>query len=1247
MTWLLASWVTVIVWLAGAALDQIFGGRPAAWIYSLLVAFPLNYLLSEFFFYLLGILVTYALVWWGVHFAVSGWESRGRWPDPLVIVLRALDRRGQNWPLGLLVPLTVLLIGALVAVLLGSMHAYHWELFAVLVLGLWAHYLAEPESEAIEEWEEEVPARQERWVSDEPMPASQFVRLLRADPSYRGQICWQRERPATETRFYSGGSGELLQSRVVLSALERLGIDGLRGLYSHQGAVLEQLSKPDPERGRRNHVLLCTPRGSGRSTISALAALHRVLDRQCNVLFVYPTKRVGELEEARFKRILRAAGLRWSADWDTIWDSDEYERKAPSTELAVPEVLFTTVRMFHRHILPDHRKWAAFLRDLDLIVADDLELFQGAFGSNSAFVFRRLRRLCALHGANPQFLAVCLPVRNYHSFAVRLLGVRFEQKAIIATDSRATAERVVVFWNPPLDRPEKEDSGYIVARRPYFREARELLLKTALHRLHPILLSKAVRMTLCDVQDFGHLLTEQLRELTGRETPIPVGTSVAETEVPEEGFNSVIMAGFPGPSSMVRHELEHMRGDEGPDDLLCVVTPQTPLAQYYLRRGDRYLDFKDRASSMVISNDNDNMVRNHLKCALREQPVGRDEIEEYFGGIGPRIVDEMTAAGETRWEQRDEFLGVRPVTYEVLSLTDTTGEKPQDDISLYSSSLAQVPVRIRAEGEVVDAIDSNRVPDLAYPGAVYYFEDERYDVVGQSMAEAPSVELELCEKPLETHKLSKVVVDIPDGEKYLHEHVFDVGRPMLAGWADGRVQEKVIGRVEYDFEGESFSGSRLQHIVEFPGDGLDRASFQTEVGFVTFRREVHPEVSEEVMHSLVHLCKALLPVFILGGEKECGMDYDMAPPDLGAEPTLFFYDNLEHGLGYAHLMLDHIRELFTEAYEVLKTCPCAEGCEACLKIPDCHRLGPNKELNWGLDKSNTMRLLGYVLSKEGFEPIIRDRTDGMEDIDRVGQLKDRIARELFENKLGMHIEKPAIVSFMTEEEQRQRPGVAGFYEGGEKNRVSVTPVMEGTMVGLLAHEYAHNWQFEPGNMHPRLVAPDVPFQGRLLLEGFAQWVEYKICDFYGLKNEMAAVDFAHPDQCNEYSEGFQVIKYLEDIEGVRGVLEFVSTGGLGGPHEDLEQLYEDAGVAQDIYEKVRRLEEGGWDLPDDDWIGLSDWLAAFPGAVQESTEPEAEPGGEEPATGYEELESGEEEPEPPESALGLSEEEIEADQRQE
>ncbi len=146
---------------------------------------------------------------------------------------------------------------------------------------------------------------------------------------------------------------------------------------------------------------------------------------------------------------------------------------------------------------------------------------------------------------------------------------------------------------------------------------------------------------------------------------------------------------------------------------------------------------------------------------------------------------------------------------------------------------------------------------------------------------------------------------------------------------------------------------------------------------------------------------------------------------------------------------------------------------------------------------------------------------------------------------------------------------------------------------------------------------------------------------------MAAVDFAHPDQCNEYSEGFQVIKYLEDIEGVRGVMEFVSTGGLGGPHEDLEQLYEDAGVAQDIYEKVRRLEDGGWNLPDDDWIGLSDWLAAFPGAVQESIQPEPEPGAEEPETGYEEVELGEEEPEPPESVRGLSDEEIEADQRQE
>jgi len=1204
MTWLLASWLTVLLWLAGAGLNQLVGGSLGRWVYRLLVAFPISYLFGEMLFYLLGILASYVLVWWVLRIAFHSWEATGYWPEPVVIIRRALARNGQRWPLVFLLPLTVLVVAGSVAVLSGSLHVYHWELAGVLLLGLWAHFLAEPEMAPVEDVEE-VAQPGDELVPEEPMPASDFVKLLRDDRSYRGQIYWEQDVPAKEPRFYSGAREGLLRSQVVLHALDQLGIDRHRGLYAHQGTALEEISKADPARGRRNHVLLCTPRGSGRSTISALAALHRVLDEHCNVLFVYPTKRVGELEEARFERILRAAGLRWSIHWDTIWDDHDYKEKEQNGERSVPEVLFTTARVLHRHILPDHREWAMFMGSLDLIVADDLELYRGAFGSNGSFVFRRLRRLCALHGANPQFLAVCLPFKNYHLFSVMLLGVRFEQKAIIGTDSRGTKERMVLFWNPPLDRPEKEGTGQIVARRPYLREASELLLKTARYRLYPILLSKAVRMTLCDVQDFEGQLKEDLRTLMGEDKRIPVGTSVAEVEIPEEGFNSIIMSGFPGPSSMVRHELEHMRGEAEPDGFLCIVTPSTPLAQYYLRCGDRYLEFKDPASSIIISNDNTNIVANHLKCSLWEHPLRLAEIDEYFGRVGLAVLEDLAGRGQAVREQWEEIRKGKPRTIEVYSLVDRPDDKPHDLISLSSSSLTQVEVSIKAEGKVVDTLDSNRVPDQAYPGAVYYFEDERYEVL-DLQGDGSRVELQLCGKALETHKLGNVIIEVPDADKHKQKLTFDGGRTIVTGCATGTAKEQVVGRVEYDFVGEGFASDRLQKVVEFPGGGYGREPFQTRVGFVSFPGANHPEVSEAVMHSLVHLCKILLPVFVVGGESECGIDYDMAPADLGSEATLFFYDNVEQGLGYADLLMDNVRALFTEAYEVLRTCPCGEGCEACLEIPDCHRLGPNNTLNWGLDKSNTMRLLGHVLSREGFETIIRDRTEGMEDIERVGELKDRIVGEIFRHKLDMRVLDPAIVTFMTEEEQHERPGVGGFFEGGERNRVAVSKVPEGKMVGLLAHEYAHNWQFEDHNMHPRLVGPEVPFNGRLLLEGFAQWVEYKICDFYGLKNEMAAADFAHPDQCDEYSEGFQVIKYIEDMEGVKGVLDFVTTGGLDGPHEDLVQLYEDAGVAQDIWEKVRRLEDSGRKLPEDDWLGLSDWLTTFPSGAPAPTEIEPE-----------------------------------------
>ena len=49
-----------------------------------------------------------------------------------------------------------------------------------------------------------------------------------------------------------------------------------------------------------------------------------------------------------------------------------------------------------RGILPQHPRWARFLRSLRYVVVDEMHAYRGIFGSHVANVLRRLERIVAL-----------------------------------------------------------------------------------------------------------------------------------------------------------------------------------------------------------------------------------------------------------------------------------------------------------------------------------------------------------------------------------------------------------------------------------------------------------------------------------------------------------------------------------------------------------------------------------------------------------------------------------------------------------------------------------------------------------------------------------------------------------------------------------------------------------------------------------------------------------------------------------
>ena len=113
-------------------------------------------------------------------------------------------------------------------------------------------------------------------------------------------------------------------------------------------------------------------------------------------------------------------------------------------------MVLTNPDMIHLGMLPYHPQWAAFLANLRYVVIDELHTYRGVFGSHVANVLRRLRRLCAFYGANPQFLCTSATIANPKELAERLVE---SPVTLVDEDGAPKGERHLVFYNPPLVDP--------------------------------------------------------------------------------------------------------------------------------------------------------------------------------------------------------------------------------------------------------------------------------------------------------------------------------------------------------------------------------------------------------------------------------------------------------------------------------------------------------------------------------------------------------------------------------------------------------------------------------------------------------------------------------------------------------------------------------------------------------------------------------------------------------------------------
>ncbi len=739
------------------------------------------------------------------------------------------------------------------------------------------------------------------------LPYASFAEWLRDLEGYAGQLRFVRVLPANppNTTPYQG---------VFSGVLTALGLQP----YSYQAEALALLAQG-------THVVLATATASGKSLVFQVPVLKALLEGQ-TALLLYPTKALAHDQLERLRQLAEALGaaeLIYSYDGDTPPSQRKKAREKGQALLTNPDML-------HFGLLPHHPDWASFLARLRYLVLDELHAYRGVFGTHTALILQRLLRLAWHYGACPQVIAASATIANPTEHAQSLTGLSFA--AVRATPSRA--EREFGLWVPKaLDkagtlRRSPNLEAALLARHAAEQGLRTLIFTNA--RRTAELVARYAADERVRPYRAGYTAAERRRleqALQEGSIRVLVSTSALELGLDIGGLDAVILLGYPGSVSSFWQRAG--RAGRGTQRALVLWIPrEDPLDAFFEQHPELLLT--SPAESATADPDNPVLFPLHAHCAARELPIALPNQGQPDPFYKP-------------WH------AIQPPLVEKYGRLYTPKRHPHRELTL--RGLGQSFSLRDNQGRLLGSLGERQAYWEAHPGAVYLHQGESYlvrnlDLEKREVVLLPALEDYYTQPRAETH------IEVLGGEE-IQSGVW-VGPVVL--------REQVTGYVKKRFVSEN--------VLEEVALLMPELSFQTEaVWFHPCEGVAVWPGSEEgllgeaqvpsAIHALEHTLIGLLPLFVLAERQDVGgVSYAFYPRPLpsGGGPTLFIYDGYPGGVGYAQAAARQFPRWIAAALELLKSCPCEDGCPRCILSPKC---GNGNQF---LDKAGA-RFLAEVLSQ--------------------------------------------------------------------------------------------------------------------------------------------------------------------------------------------------------------------------------------------------------------------------------------------
>jgi len=594
-----------------------------------------------------------------------------------------------------------------------------------------------------------------------------------------------------------------------------------------------------------------------------------------------------------------------------------------------PQYVLTTPDMLHAAILSggrDENRWAYLLAGLRYVVIDELHTYRGVMGAAFANLIRRLQRLCAMHGARPQFLCASATMVRPAETVERFIGRR--PRVVDGSDTGAPQHRrSFVLWSG-----ERSEGSFGALST----QAKNVLLHLFNERVRTIAFARSIS----EINDIYRFVTAELKQQGLNESIIQpfmrellgedkrriiedlkqgrlhgvIATTALSMGIDIGSLSAAVIIGFPG--SIAQLWQQAGRAGRAGEGLVVLIADSNPLDQFFVQHPDVLFDL--RAEPVYLNPDNPYIVRGHLLQAAREAPLSAAEVA-LFGVSAAQVADQLI----------DEGLVARNPSGRLV-LTEA-GE--QQDLVAFRNLTFSVPVLTHDRRQPVVAVDAARAQRALHRYAHYQHIDRYYEVTSCKLdwksgtGEILVRELEKPEHTTTARVQRNVSILSNVREEQTSNYHAVTGGVRCHTTVDGYYQVPIFVR------GEPF---KFQPLGKAAPPALE---YETQAFWLTFSLgglAQHPPIERAAgLYSLAGALRLATAIEELCDPSDIESLGFIEHPDT-RQPTLLVYDTVPGGIGITDAAFTRLPYLLERAEQILADCPhCSKnpesrGCPYCV-----------------------------------------------------------------------------------------------------------------------------------------------------------------------------------------------------------------------------------------------------------------------------------------------------------------------------